>query len=85
MTAQVRIVLDTNVLIRAVASAQSPSARLIELAIEGRATHLATFDRDLLSLATAKTDASKRFRQRLPNLRVLIPEELLLEYPQLEP
>jgi predicted nucleic acid-binding protein len=59
-------------------------AKLIGLAIEERATHLASFDRDLLSLANSRTDAGKRFRQRLPNLRVMMPEEILLENRQLE-
>jgi uncharacterized protein len=59
-------------------------AKLIELAIEGRATHLASFDHDLLSLAHSRTDAGKRFRQRLPNLHVMMPGELLLGNPQLE-
>jgi putative PIN family toxin of toxin-antitoxin system len=50
---------------------------LIELSIAARATDLVTSDNDLLSLPTGHTDAAKRFRQRLPNLRVLGPAEFL--------
>jgi putative PIN family toxin of toxin-antitoxin system len=49
----------------------------IELAIEGSASHLVTSDNDLLSLPEGHDDAAKRFRQRLPNLRVLRPAEFL--------
>jgi putative PIN family toxin of toxin-antitoxin system len=48
-------------------------AKFIELAIVGDATHIITFDTDLLSISSARTDAGKRFRQRLPNVRVLQP------------
>jgi putative PIN family toxin of toxin-antitoxin system len=58
-------------------------AKLIELAIEGRATHLASFDRDLLSLPMATTEAGKRLRQRVPNLRVMTPLEIIRQNPQL--
>lgn len=46
-------------------------ARFLELAIAGDATHLVTYDNDLLSLPVAHTDAGKRFRQRIRNLRIL--------------
>lgn len=52
-------------------------ARFIELAIAGRATHLLTMDNDLLSLPTSRTDAGKRFRQRLPNLEVHTPQAFI--------
>ena len=45
-------------------------AKMIELAIEGNATHLITYDQDLLSLPGSRTDAGKRFRQRLRHLWV---------------
>jgi putative PIN family toxin of toxin-antitoxin system len=48
-------------------------ARFIELAIAGSATHVVTLDPDLLSLPAGRTDASKRFRQRLGNVEVLRP------------
>lgn len=52
-------------------------AKFIELAIAGTATHLVALDNDILSLPTARTDAGKRFRQRLPGLVILPPSELL--------
>ncbi|MCL2639555.1 MAG: putative toxin-antitoxin system toxin component, PIN family [Phycisphaerales bacterium] len=47
--------------------------KFIELAIAGSATHLVTTDRDLLDLPSGRTDASKRFRRRLPNIQVMDP------------
>ena len=47
-------------------------AKFIELAIAGRATHIVSCDFDLLSLPTGRTEASRRFRQRLPNVHVLV-------------
>jgi putative PIN family toxin of toxin-antitoxin system len=52
-------------------------AMLIELAISGKATDLVSFDKDLLSLPFAHTDAAKRLRQRQPGLRILRPAEFL--------
>ena len=52
-------------------------AKFVELAIAGNATHIVTYDRDLLSLRDQHTDAAKRFRQRLPNAKILAPPELL--------
>jgi putative PIN family toxin of toxin-antitoxin system len=46
-------------------------AKFIELAIAGRATHLVTYDGDLLDLPHGSDDAAKRFRQLLPRLKVL--------------
>ena len=43
----------------------------IELAIAGRATHIISHDKDLLSLPTSRTDAGKRFRQRLRKVQVM--------------
>jgi predicted nucleic acid-binding protein len=54
----------------------------VELAIAGEATHLVTLDSDLLSLPTARTDAGKRFRQRLPNLAVQSPQSFIEEWGQ---
>jgi predicted nucleic acid-binding protein len=51
----------------------------IELALEGSASHLVTSDNDLLSLPRGHDDAAKRFRQRLPDLRVLRAVEFLRE------
>jgi putative PIN family toxin of toxin-antitoxin system len=51
--------------------------KLIELAIEGRATDIVSGDDDLLSLPTARGDAARRFRQRLPTVRVVRPAEFL--------
>jgi predicted nucleic acid-binding protein len=50
---------------------------LIELAISGKATDIVSADNDLLSLPTGHGDASKRLRQRLPNLRIVSPSEFL--------
>ena len=52
-------------------------AIFIELAIAGKATHLITMDPDLLSLPTARTDAGKRFRQRLGRLTVQTPQSFI--------
>jgi putative PIN family toxin of toxin-antitoxin system len=45
--------------------------KFIELAIAGRATHIVTADKDLLSLASGHGEAARRFRQRAPQTRVL--------------
>ena len=45
-------------------------AIFIELAIAGGATHIISHDKDLLSLPTSRTDAGKRFRQRLRGVKV---------------
>lgn len=55
-------------------------AMFVELAITGSATHIVTLDSDLLSLPTARTDAGKRFRQRLPQILVLEPGPLVEQY-----
>lgn len=52
-------------------------AMFVELAIAGAATHLVTMDPDLLSLPTSRTDAGKRFRQRLPQLAVQPPQSFI--------
>lgn len=55
-------------------------AMFIELAIAGRATHLVTMDADLLTISTAHTDAGKRFRQRLPQIKVQTPQRFIEEW-----
>ena len=45
--------------------------KFIELAIDLKATHILSFDRDLLSLPRSRGEAGKRFRQRLPGVEVL--------------
>jgi uncharacterized protein len=52
-------------------------AMFVELAIAGGATHIVTLDPDLLSLPGGRTDASKRFRQRLRRVSVLRPGPFL--------
>lgn len=52
-------------------------AKFIELAIAGRATHLITHDADFLDLPHGKDDAAKRFRHRLPNLKVMEPRAFI--------
>ena len=54
--------------------------KLIILAIAGDASHLVTTDRDLLELPSGRGDASKRFRQRLPNTEVLTPQAFVDHY-----
>lgn len=45
--------------------------KFIELAISLNATHIITHDQDLLALPTSRTDAGRRFRQRLPTMHVM--------------
>ena len=51
--------------------------KLLGLAIAGGATHLITTDRDFLDLPAGRGDAARRFRQRLPQLAVLLPEDFI--------
>jgi predicted nucleic acid-binding protein len=55
-------------------------AMFVELAIAGGATHVVTLDPDLLSLPRGRTEASKRFRQRLRGVEVLRPGPFLDRY-----
>ncbi len=43
---------------------------LIELAIAGKASHIISTDDDLLSLKSGRSEAARRFRQRLPRIQV---------------
>lgn len=52
----------------------------IELAIEGDASHLVTSDNDLLSLNISHDEAARRFRQRLPNTRIVRPGAFLRDF-----
>jgi predicted nucleic acid-binding protein len=52
-------------------------SKFIELAIIGGASHIVTHDHDLLSLKDQHTPAAKRFRQRLPNAKIMTPPEFL--------
>jgi putative PIN family toxin of toxin-antitoxin system len=54
--------------------------KFIELAISLGATHILSFDKDLLSLPASRTEAGTRFRQRLPSVRVLAPGEFLNQH-----
>jgi uncharacterized protein len=56
--------------------------KLIELAIDGNATHILSFDKDLLSLSTEHGEAANRFRQRLPGVEVMRPLEFMRERAQ---
>lgn len=58
-------------------------AKMIELAIELKATHIATYDADLLSLPRSRSDAGKRFRQRLKHVQIVTPEMILRDHPHL--
>lgn len=51
--------------------------KFIELAISLKATHILSFDKDLLSLPTSRAEAGRRFRQRLPQTAVLTAGEFL--------
>jgi len=46
-------------------------SKFIELAIAGRASHIVSGDKDMLSLNSGYGDAAKRFRQRAPSTRVV--------------
>jgi putative PIN family toxin of toxin-antitoxin system len=52
-------------------SRDTRDSKFIELAIAGHATHIISYDDDILSLPTGNTDASRRFRQRMPGAAVL--------------
>jgi putative PIN family toxin of toxin-antitoxin system len=52
----------------------------IKLAIAGMASHLLTNDNDLLSLMTAHDDVARRFRQRLPAIRIVRPAAFLRQF-----
>jgi len=54
--------------------------RFIELGIDGSASHLVTSDNDLLSLTTGHDEVARRFRQRLPGIRVVRPAAFLHEF-----
>lgn len=54
--------------------------KIIELAVAGSASHIATNDNDLLALDSGHDDAAKRFRQRLPTARVVVPADFMREY-----
>jgi putative PIN family toxin of toxin-antitoxin system len=67
-----------NVNVRFIYPRDPKDSKLIEAALAGAATHLLTYDSDLLDLPSGHDDASKRFRQRLPRLIVLKPEVFLM-------
>ncbi len=58
-------------------------AMFIELAIAGNATHIISHDKDLLSLPNSRTDAGRRFRQRLPGIKVQDAATFVRENPRL--
>jgi predicted nucleic acid-binding protein len=51
--------------------------KFLELAITLKATHILSFDADLLSLPTARNDAGRRCRQRLSHTQIVTPEDFL--------
>jgi putative PIN family toxin of toxin-antitoxin system len=55
-------------------------SQLIELAIVGNATHLITSDDDLIALPQGRTDASNRFRQRLPRIQIVKPFDFVRQH-----
>ncbi len=55
-------------------------AMFIELAIAGRATHIISHDKDLLSLPASRSDAGRRFRQRLPSATILNAADFVAQY-----
>ena len=58
-------------------------AKFIELAIAGRATHIISHDKDLLSLPASRSDAGRRFRQRLPGVRVQDAATFVRDHPRI--
>lgn len=54
--------------------------KFLSLAIAGKATHLITFDKDLLSLTTSHGEAAKRLRQRCPGLQIVMPADFMQEH-----
>jgi putative PIN family toxin of toxin-antitoxin system len=54
--------------------------KFIELAIELSATWIISSDKDLLSLPQSKSDAGKRFRQRLPGVKVIEASDFLWQH-----
>jgi hypothetical protein len=54
-----------------------------DFAITCAATHIVAFDKDFLTLMTALTDDARRFRRRLPSIRVVMPGDLLNDHPEL--
>jgi len=58
-------------------------AKLIELAIEAKATHIVTYDADRIPLPASRKDAGRRFRQRLRGVSVARPEDLIGQHPEL--
>lgn len=57
----------------------STDEKFIELAIAGKATHLITRDKDLLSLGRDFSEVAKRFRHRAAFTRIIRPEQFLAE------
>ncbi|HXE55674.1 MAG TPA: putative toxin-antitoxin system toxin component, PIN family [Tepidisphaeraceae bacterium] len=55
-------------------------SKFIELAIDLRATHILSFDKDLLSLPRNRGDAGRRFRQRLRGAEVVDAGEFLRKH-----
>lgn len=45
--------------------------KFVELAIDLQATHILSFDQDLLSIPRSRGEAGRRFRQRLPGVEIL--------------
>jgi putative PIN family toxin of toxin-antitoxin system len=58
-------------------------AIFIELAIAGSATHIITHDKDLLQLRASRSDAGRRFRQRLPQTGIVTAAGFLQQYADL--
>ena len=57
-------------------------AKFIELAIDLKATHILSVDKDLLSLPKGRGDAAKRFRSRLSGVEVLDARDFIHRYAQ---
>ena len=55
-------------------------ACFLELAVAGDATHIISYDKDLLSLRSEHTDAGRRFRQRLPGVQILEAGEFMRQF-----
>ncbi len=55
--------------------------KFIELAVALGATDIISADQDLLSLPTSRSEAGKRFRQRLPDVRVVSAGTFVRDFP----
>jgi len=73
----IRLVVDTNVILRGLLNTGSASGRVLDIVEKQLVLLLLSTDSDLLSLPASHGDAAKRIRQRLPKLRIVSPADFL--------